>query len=220
MRTYYTRRRAQSYNQHWKVFWTETHNAAYSVIDFTQLKKICEKREQPLRVLDAACGTGLLLERFAHLVPHAELHGVDASEDMLVQARHLLPEAHFMHASLQGGEKADLPYQGASFDLITCTNALHNMNDPVGVLRGLRALLAPQGQFVIEDYARRGFPFPWRLFEWFTRRMDPQHVRAYTLSEAQLLCQEAALRVVVAQKFSIDMLWRGWVIRVDTTQFQ
>lgn len=220
MRTYYTKSRAKSYNQHWKVFSTETHDAVCSAIDFTQLKKICEKREKPLRVLDAACGTGLLLERFAHILPNAELYGVDASEDMLVQARDLLPEAHFIHASLRGGEKADLPYQAASFDLITCANALHNMNDPIGVLRGLHALLAPQGQLVIEDYARRGFPFPWRLFEWFTRRMDPQHVRAYTLSEAQLLCEEAGLQVLVAQNFPIDMVWRGWVIRVDTAQSQ
>jgi ubiquinone/menaquinone biosynthesis C-methylase UbiE len=223
MRTYYTRRRAQSYNRRWQVFSEKTHAALSSVIDFAQLEKICKTREQPPRVLDAASGTGILLERLAHLIPCAELHGVDASEDMLAQAR-LSSEGHsstrFVHASLQGGEKAGLPYDAASFDLITCANALHNVNNPIEVLRGLAELLTPQGQFVIEDYARRRFPFPWRIFEWFTRRIDPQHVRAYTLSEAQLLCQRAGLRVIVAKNFPIDVVWRGWVMRVAAIPFQ
>jgi ubiquinone/menaquinone biosynthesis C-methylase UbiE len=220
MKTYYTQKRAQSYNQRWKVFSTKTHAAVFSAIDFTQVNKIYENSKRPLRILDAACGTGLLLERLSHLMPYAELYGVDESEGMLAQARLFLPAAHFVHTSLQGTKKAGLPYETASFDLITCTNALHNVNEPVGVLRGLRELLVPQGHFVLEDYARRGFPFPWRLFEWFTRRIDPQHVRAYTLSEAQLFCQEAGLRVIVAHNFPIDTVWRGWVIRADAPQFQ
>ena len=219
MRTYYTRRRAQSYNRRWKVFSEQTHAAVCSVIDFAHLEKICKTREQPPRILDAACGTGLLLKRFSHLIPHAQLYGVDASEDMLAQAHISFaghPTPQLIQASLQAAKKAGLSYEASSFDLITCANALHNLENPLEVLRGLAELLAPQGQFVIEDYARRGFPFPWHIFEDFTRRIDPQHVRAYTLSEAQLLCQNAGLRVHVAQNFPIDLLWRGWVIRVDT----
>jgi len=220
MRTYYTTKRARSYNQQWKIFSEKTHDAVCSVIDFAHLEKIGKTEEQPPRALDAACGTGILLERLAHLIPYAELYGVDASEGMLAQA-HLSVEGRtsisFIQAELQGGEKAGLPYDAASFALITCANALHNLNDPLGVLHGLAELLTPQGQFVIEDYARRGFPFPWRIFEWFTRRVDRQHVRAYTLSEAQLLCQKAGLYVVEAKNFSIDRVWRGWVMRVTAT---
>ena len=214
MRTYYTRTRAHSYNQHWKVFSAKTHEATRSVIDFTQLEKLYHTREQAPRVLDAACGTGLLLKQLADLIPYAELYGVDASEDMLTQARLSQVQAQFTLASLQAGKTAGLPYAAGTFDLITCTNALHNLQDPPGVLRGLAELLAPQGQFVIEDFARRTFPFPWRIFEWFTRRRDPQHVQAYTLAEAQQFCREANLHVLAAKNFSIDTIWRGWVIRV------
>jgi len=223
VRTYYTGRRARSYNQRWKVFNEKTHAAVISAIDFAQLEKLCKTRAQPLHILDAACGTGILLDRLAHLIPCADCYGVDASEGMLTQARLSFGEhssVHFIHASLQGGEKAGLPYEAASFDLITCANALHNVKNPVEVLRGLAELLTPQGQFVIEDYARRGFPFPWRIFEWFTRRVDPQHIRAYTLAEAQHLCQRAGLRVIVAKNFPINAVWRGWVMRVEATPFQ
>ncbi len=212
IKTYYTNKRAQSYNQHWKVFSAKTHAATRSVIDFAHLEKICHTREQPPRILDAACGTGLLLQQFAHLIPCAELYGVDASEDMIAQAHLSLAQVQFAQASLHAEKRAGLPYEAGFFDLITCTNALHNVKDPAGVLHGLAELLAPQGQFVIEDFARRTFPFPWRIFEWFTRRRDPQHVQAYTLVEAQQLCIKAGLSVLPAKNFSIDVVWRGWVI--------
>jgi ubiquinone/menaquinone biosynthesis C-methylase UbiE len=218
-RTYYTSKRARSYDQHWKVFSAKTHAATRSVIDFTELEKMCHTREQPPRILDVACGTGLLLRQFAHLIPCAELYGVDASEGMLTQARLAFREqaqVQFIQASLHAGTTASLPYEAGFFDLITCTNALHNVQDPQGVLRGLAELLAPQGQFVIEDFARRTFPFPWRIFEWFTRITDPQHVQAYTLVEAQQFCQEAGWSVLSAKNFPIDSVWHGWVICAES----
>jgi ubiquinone/menaquinone biosynthesis C-methylase UbiE len=220
MRTYYTEKRAMSYNRTWKTFSEKTLAATCSMIDLTRLWNAARVRECSPRILDIACGTGLLLLRLAHLIPQAELYGVDESQAMLDQARLLLgnnPRIHFAQAALKGRKMADLPYQLASFDLITCTNAFHYLDDPVAVLRGLRLLLVPQGQFVIEDYARRTFPFPWRLFEWFIKHVDPQHVRAYTLMEVQILCQAAGLQILTAKNFSIDLIWQGWVI-VGITQ--
>ena len=220
MRTYYMGKRATSYNQTWKAFSEKTLAATCSTIDLTGLGKAARARECPPRILDVACGTGLLLQRLAYLIPHAELYGIDESQDMLAQAHLLLgnhPRIHLAQASLKGGAMANLPYGPASFDLITCTNAFHYLDDPLAVLRGLTLLLIPQGQLVIEDYARRTFPFPWKVFEWFIRRVDPQHIQAYTLPEAQFLCQAAGLQVMAAKKFAIDLLWQGWVIRARTT---
>jgi len=220
MNNYYTGKRAASYNRTWKTFSEKTLEATCSAIDLTLLLDGAGGSERPSRILDAACGTGLLLQRLAHLLPDAELYGVDESQDMLTQASLLLgdhPRIHLTRASVQEGKGAGLPYQPASFDLITCTNAIHYLDSPAAVLRGLATLLTPQGQLVIEDYARRTFPFPWRAFEWFIRRVDPQHIRAYTLTEAQHLCQAAGLQVMVAKAFSIDLLWQGWVISTTDT---
>jgi len=140
---------------------------------------------------------------------------------MLAQARLLLanyPGIHLAQAALRGKNMAELPYEPHSFDLITCTNAFHYLDDPVAVVRGLALLLAPQGQIVIEDYTRRAFPFPWRAFWWFIRHVDPQHVRAYTLAEAQILCRAAGLHIIEAKEFSINLLWQGWVIYAEITQ--
>jgi ubiquinone/menaquinone biosynthesis C-methylase UbiE len=214
VKTYYSGKYARSYNQSWKVFSEKTLAATRSTIDFTRLRDAAQNH--PLRILDVACGTGLLLQSFASLFPDAELYGIDASQEMLDQACALLkdhPHAHFAVASLIGGKAAGLPYEAASFDLITSMNALHYFKDPVAILAGLAQLLTLPGQLVIEDYARRGFPFPWQMFEWLIKRVDPQHIQAYTMEEAQNLCQAAGLQVTLAKKFPIDLLWHGWAIQ-------
>ncbi len=215
VRTYYTEKHALSYNRTWQTFSEKTLAATCSLIDLERLQAV---RDGQARILDVACGTGLLLQRLAHLIPQAELYGVDGSQAMLDQAR-LLPEIgprlHLLQTALTKEQMADWPYQPSSFDLITCTNAFHYLDDPLAVLQVLITLLAPHGQLVIEDYARRTFPFPWRIVEWFIRRVDPQHVRVYTLREALQCVQPAltaGLHITAAKNFAIDLFWQGWMI--------
>lgn len=221
MQTYYNSKRAASYNRTWRVFSEKTLAATLSVIGLERLRNFAETHHRAPRILDVACGTALLLQQFALLIPHAELYGVDESRDMLDQACLLLesyPGMHFAQAALRGSDMDKLPYEPHSFDLITCTNAFHYLDDPVAVVRSLALLLASQGQIVIEDYARRTFPFPGRAFWWFIKRVDPQHIRAYTLAEAQIICQVAGLHPLVAKEFPIDLLWHGWVIQAEVIQ--
>src|SRR5579859_8077330 len=90
MKTYYTRKRAERYNRTWKSFLTKTLPATLSAIDRASLEKRACSRNDPLRILDAACGTGLLLEQLARCFPQAELYGIDENQVMLDQATHLL----------------------------------------------------------------------------------------------------------------------------------
>jgi ubiquinone/menaquinone biosynthesis C-methylase UbiE len=216
VKTYYSGEHAKNYNRTWATFSQKTHAVTLSLIDLAQVQHAASIAERAPRFLDVACGTGLLLERFAHLVSQAEVYGIDGSEEMLSQAQRLLeghPHAQLIQGTLNVGAIAGLPYAPASFDVITCTNTFHYLQDPVGVIRELKQFLAPQGQFVIEDYARRRFPFPWRLFEWVIKRSDPQHIRAYTLSEAQDLCRQAGVEVVSSRTFTVNVVWHGWALR-------
>jgi len=217
MRSYYTGKHAVQYNQTWHAFLQKTLQAAYAAIDVEALKCCEQSRQRPLRILDAACGTGLFLEQLAHLFPFAQLYGIDASEEMLAQARELLQGAaniHLQSARLSGG--ATLPFPASFFDLITCTNALHYFQNPTAVLRSFRDMLIEQGQLVLEDYELRGFPFPWKYLEWAIRLADPEHQSLFSQQEAQVLCQQAGFHVVGAQTFSIDLFCQGWVVRART----
>src|SRR4051812_6677062 len=85
MNTYYTGKHASRYNRTWRTFLQKTLSATLSAIDAEALQQRASTLERPLRILDAACGTGLLLEQFTHLLPLAELYGIDESQAMLTQ---------------------------------------------------------------------------------------------------------------------------------------
>lgn len=214
---------ARWYSRIWRRFEQRTLAAAIALIDWEALAARQAQTQcgaSLLRILDVACGTGLLLRRLCARLSEAdaELYGVDASADMLAQARAELsesPHTYLLQARVGTGPTADLPFSPQSFDLVTCTNAASYFRDPVGVLRGLAQQLAPGGQLVLVDYARQPPPFPWPFFAWVVRRLDPGHVRAYTLQEARELCQRAGLRVEASSAYTIDWLWRGWGLRAQ-----
>jgi ubiquinone/menaquinone biosynthesis C-methylase UbiE len=216
MSRYYMGQRARNYNARWHTFNERTLGEAIASIDYAALRRVAERQGRPPRVLDVACGTGILLKELLGRVSGVEAYGVDASEDMLAQARAALkdlPHVHLERALVGAGETADLPYAQESFDLITCTNALHDMLDPVATLAGLKRRLSPGGQLVVEDFARRERPFPWAAFEWLLQQVEGNQVHAYTLAEAQSLCTQAGLRVASGKVFTVDWLWHGWVMR-------
>ena len=186
------------------------------MIDLDALRHVPERLKRPPRVLDVACGTGILLTMLTELIPDAEAHGVDASPDMLAQAHIALEGRQHVwleQAEVGTGETAGLPYAPETFDLVICTNTLHDLANPVATLSGLGRLLAPGGQLVLEDFARRKPSFAWTVFEWFERRIEGGHGRAYTLAEVRSLCVQAGLRVACEQAFTVNWLWHGWALR-------
>ena len=193
------------------------------MIDMSALRSIQKRLGRCPRVLDVACGTGLLLQRLLAQLPDIEAYGVDVSEDMLAQAQIALkglPNVHLERVKIGAGVTANLPYAQETFDLITCTNALHDMPEPVGTLAGLKRLLAPGGQLVVEDFAPREPRFFWTAFEWLLQRIEKSRksrVHAYTLPEAQALCQQAGLRVANGKVFAVGWFWHGWVVRAYRT---
>ena len=218
MSTYYTGRRARRYNERWRTYSARSLAATLEMIDSGVLRRVPERLERSPRVLDVACGTGMLLQGLLVQWPGIEAYGVDASEEMLAQARIALkgqPHVHVEQAQIGPGETASLPYAPETFDLITCTNALHDMLDPVALLSELHRLLAPGGQLVIEDFARRTSLFPWTMFQWLLQRIERNRVHAYTLGEVQSLCKRAGLQVASGKVFTIDWFWRGWVLRAQ-----
>lgn len=219
MSRYYRGWLAQRYNQHWRGYTEKTLTVTTGFIDFDTLRRVPERLGRAPRALDVACGTGVLLRRLLNHIPEMEACGVDASADMLAQAKEALqehPQVRLEQVKLDGnaGSSAvSLPFPPQFFDLITCTNALHDISDPQDLLTALREALAPGGQLVLEDFAQRQPAWLWTAFEWLTRRIEGGRGRAFTLPEAQVLCSRAGMHVACAKSFHIDWLWHGWVLR-------
>ena len=220
MSEYYKGKQAYQYNTRWQRFNTRTLSETLAMIDTTALHRIQEWQERLPRVLDVACGTGILLKQLLAQVPDLEVYGFDASADMLAQAQAALqgqPHVHLERMQIGRGIALNLPYAQEKFDLITCTNALHDMPEAVALLAGLGKLLALGGQLVIEDFAPRQPRLFWAAFEWFLQQIEGNKVHAYTLKVAFSLCEQAGLHVAAEKEFIIDWLWHGWVLNVTRT---
>jgi ubiquinone/menaquinone biosynthesis C-methylase UbiE len=107
-----------------------------------------------LRLLDAGCGTGASTAALLAAAPQAEIVALDASEQMLAQAR-AKPwpsSVRFVHAKVE--DLAEAGVHGP-FDGILAAYLIRNLADPDGQLRALRDLLRPGGTLAVHEYSVR-----------------------------------------------------------------
>jgi ubiquinone/menaquinone biosynthesis C-methylase UbiE len=96
------------------------------------------------RVLDVACGTGIVARLAAHVVgPAGRVAGVDPSPAVVEAARRIDVTSI---AEWHDWDSERLPFPDASFDVVACQHALHRFTDPVRVLTDMRRVLAPGGR--------------------------------------------------------------------------
>jgi len=94
------------------------------------------------RILDLGCGTGQLTQKIAE--SGADVVGLDASPDMIGQARQNYPRLRFVLA-----DAAALEFDN-EFDAVFSNAALHWMLDRAGVVAGVARALKKGGRFVAE----------------------------------------------------------------------
>jgi SAM-dependent methyltransferase len=97
------------------------------------------------RVLDVACGTGVLARGAADRVgPTGRVTGLDLNEAMLAVARRLRPEIEWRQ-----GDAAKLPFDDGAFDVVVSQFALMFFPDQVAALREMWRVLASRGRLAV-----------------------------------------------------------------------
>ena len=108
------------------------------------------------RVLDVACGTGLITFAAAQEVgPQGEVVGIDISEQMTVAARLRAQERNVANASFIRMDAESLDQPDASFDVVICSLGLMYVPDPEQAMREMRRVLRPSGRLVIAVWGER-----------------------------------------------------------------
>ena len=106
-------------------------------------------------VLDAGCGTGLLLEQQARAVGSSgRASGVDLSDDMLAVARERC--ADLKQVCLKQGSVEQLDFDDDSFDALSCIQTLLYVEDLDAALGELYRVLMPGGRIAIVETDWRG----------------------------------------------------------------
>ena len=97
------------------------------------------------RVLDVACGTGVLARAAAARVePGGSVTGLDANPDMLAVARRLDASIEWLH-----GRAESLPLSDAGFDAVVSQFGFMFFDDRVAALREMKRVLRPGGRLAV-----------------------------------------------------------------------
>jgi len=112
------------------------------------------------RVLDVACGTGLVSFRAARSVgPAGRVLGVDLSGAMVDAARERALQRALPNATFERMDAESLALPAASFDVVLCALGLMYMPEPEQALREMRRVLRPGGRLAYVTWLRGGERF-------------------------------------------------------------
>ena len=131
---------AKSYDSHWLNRFLFEPSHAMLIKELAAVS--------PGRVLDIGCGTGVLLARLAERGWRAV--GLDLCEPMLHEARPRL-DGWSGAVSLAVGDSEHVPFQGRTFDAVTCANSFHHYPHHEAVVREMYRVLRPGGVLLLLD---------------------------------------------------------------------
>lgn len=104
------------------------------------------------RVLDVACGTGVVTRLAANKVGSAgQVVGFDLNAGMLTRARASRETAAAIEWRM--GSATDMPFVDATFDCVTCQHGLQFIPDKVAALSEMHRVLADRGLTVYQRLA-------------------------------------------------------------------
>jgi demethylmenaquinone methyltransferase/2-methoxy-6-polyprenyl-1,4-benzoquinol methylase len=129
------------------------------------------------RVLDVACGTGLVAVEAAKILGGAEdITCLDPSEGMLAIARTKLA------ATFVVGRAEALPFGDGSFDFLTMGYALRHVTDLETTFREYRRVLRPGGRVLILEVTKPAGRMGRFFFGLYFGRIYPALTRLFTRS--------------------------------------
>jgi len=99
-----------------------------------------------MRVLDLAAGTGTSSAEYAD--DGADVVACDFSTGMVAEGKRRHPDIAFV-----AGDATALPFADASFDTVTISYGLRNVQDTVGALREMARVTRPGGRLVIAEFS-------------------------------------------------------------------
>lgn len=140
--------RSRAYYDDFSTRYEQPRGAGYhAMIDDLEFASV-EPYARGAKVLEAGCGTGLILERLAAVADEA--WGVDLSPGMLDKAR--ARNLNVMEASI-----TDIPFENDRFDLVCSFKVLAHIPDITKALEEMARVTKPGGKLFMEFYN------PWSL---------------------------------------------------------
>jgi 2-polyprenyl-3-methyl-5-hydroxy-6-metoxy-1,4-benzoquinol methylase len=141
------------------------------------------KNRVPGKILDVGCGFGFLLSA----LPTWERYGVDLSRCASEEARE--------HGEIFVGDFLDFDHPANQFDVITMTQVIEHLEDPVAALHHAYSLLKSGGHLIITT-PNFGSPVAKMFGENYRLLHDPTHISLFDDSGLRLLLGHMGFNVL------------------------
>ena len=97
-----------------------------------------------LKILDAGCGEGHLLEKLNAKNNSHRYYGIDFADISIEESKKRCPSAEIKKMSL-----AQIDYEADFFDVVTCTEVLEHVKEYEIVLKELKRVVKKEGYLII-----------------------------------------------------------------------
>jgi 2-polyprenyl-3-methyl-5-hydroxy-6-metoxy-1,4-benzoquinol methylase len=129
--------------------------------------------DPPARIADIGCGLGWSSIGIAQAYPNVRVDGFDLDEPSIEEAwgnahTYGLTDRLTFHAR----NAADLEVLNGRYDLVTAFECIHDLGNPVGVLRTMRRLVGEKGAVIVMDervgdnFTATGNEVEWMMYGW------------------------------------------------------
>jgi ubiquinone/menaquinone biosynthesis C-methylase UbiE len=153
------------------------------------------------RVLDVACGPGLVACEFAKFAQHVT--GVDLTAMMIEQSRKRQKELCLSNISWDVGTAYPLQYDTNSFNLVITRYSFHHFIDPKLVLMEMIRVCKPEGVVLIADAALPADNVD--AYNKMEKLRDPSHTQALSYESWESLLGDSALRNLQRGSYKVPM---------------
>ena len=162
-------------------------------------------------ILDVATGTGHTAFFFSEKL--ANVFAVDINDEMLEVAQEEADRRSFACRFLKGSAD-DLPFDDASFDLVTCRLAAHHFASTSDFLKEAHRVLRPGARLlVVDNIVPAGSAGKW--INEFEQKRDPSHTACLTEQAWKELFLETGFSEIELQQFPRTLDFDLWMERMS-----
>jgi SAM-dependent methyltransferase len=174
------------------------------------------------RVADIGCGCGWSSIGMARAFPKIRVDGFDLDEESVVDAKRNVSDAGLAgRVRVQASDCGAVEEPGA-YDLAIALECIHDMADPVAVLRSMRRMVGPGGAAMVADervadtFEPGGGEVDWMMYGW-----SIFHCLHVGMTEQPSCCTGTVMRRPVFERYAREAGFRSVeVLPVDNMFFR
>ncbi|OAI44565.1 hypothetical protein AYO38_00275 [bacterium SCGC AG-212-C10] len=166
------------------------------------------------QVLDMGCGAGHT--GIAAAANAAHVTALDVTPEMLAVAANLAQERGRTNMTFCEGDVMAMPFEDATFDVVTSRFSAHHYGDPARALAEAYRVLKPGGQLLLVDSIAQEDATLDTFYNCFELLRDSSHVRNWRGSEWMRMLAAAGFAGEMLDRYVVRLDGASWVQRMRT----